>query len=243
MTLLNTADKIYLGDTPVDAMYVGATQVWPWGLDPSSLAGLKVWLEAADYAPGSWPNKAAGGATPIFMGSPDPVMSANTKSGRPLVRFTVGEGRLRIPSGSGVHLDWTLVYVARMVGPSFGRIVDAIYPPNNLLVGWWNGFQDVLYDNGFATPNTQIASTTDWKMYTGDGTTGLSRLFSNGVLLGSTTTSAGWGNTFAISGYNADDASESCDFEIAEVLQYDRKLPDAERQQVEGYLRTKYAIT
>ena len=95
-----------------------------------------------------------------------------------------------------------------------------------------------MYDNGFTSPNTQTAWTTDWKLYSGDGTTGLSRLFSDGVFMGSTTTAAGWGGTLNVSGYAG--TEETCDAEVAEIVMYNRKLSDVERQQVEGYLRAKW---
>jgi hypothetical protein len=219
----------------------------PSGFSPDDLSGLAVWFDAADYTPGTWPNRGSG-AQPVFKGSPNPVISANTQNGLPLVRFTVSEGRLRIPSGTGVTYEWTLVYVARMVGPTYGRIVNGIYPPNNILVGWWNGNQDVMYDAGFAN-NSYVAWTTDWKMYSADGTVNYqesggqgSRLFSDGTLLGTLGSGQGWGGTLSISGYDAEVTSETCDCEIAEVVQYNRKLSDAERQQVEAYLHDKWFV-
>ena len=71
-----------------------------------------------------------------------------------------------------------------------------------------------MYDNGFAS-NVYAPWTTDWKLYSGDGVTGLSRIFSDGVLLGSGSTAQGWGGTFNISGYAG--TEETCDCEVAEV--------------------------
>ena len=98
---------------------------------------------------------------------PCQLYNTNALTGLPVVRFKPSEGRVRIAS-TGVHLDWTLVYVGRLTGPTPGRVVDAYYPPNNLLVGFWNGQQDVMYDNGFAS-NVYAPWTTDWKLYSGDG--------------------------------------------------------------------------
>ena len=248
MPLLNTASAIYLGDQEVDRVYAGSELVWPpppaAGFSPDELSGLAVWFDASKLnlsdgaAINSWPNLGSG-PTGTIVGSPSPVARTNALQGRRVARFRPSEGRLRIPSNSGVHLDWTLVYVGRLVGPTPGRVVNATYPPNNLVVGFWNGNEDVLYDNGFAG-NTYKPWTTDWKLYSGDGSDSPreTRLFSDGALLGSTPTSAGWGGTFNISGYAA--TEETCDCEVAEVVQYDRKLSDTERQQVEDYLREKW---
>ena len=213
---------------------------------PSDLSGLAIWLDAMQVEDvegqvENWPNSGSA-SDPTIVGSPFPVMRTNALSGRPVVRFKASEGRVRM-TGTGVNTDWTLVYVGRLngLGP-VGRVVNATYPPNNLLVGFWNAQQDVLYDNGFAS-NTYQPWTSDWKLYSGDGADSPreSRLFSDGTLLGSTTTSQGWGGTFNISGYAPGaDASETCDCEVAEVCLYNRKLSDTERQQVETYLREKW---
>ena len=64
------------------------------------------------------------------------------------------------------------------------------------------------------------------------------RFFSNGALFGTGDKPgvSGWANTFTINQY----AAQTSDSEVAEVVAYDRKLSDAERQQVEDYLRTKW---
>jgi hypothetical protein len=243
--LLTAADKIYAGNKPATAVYVGSKKVWPtW--KPSTISGLAMWLDAADYRPGTWLNRGSG-AQPGFIGSPPPVVSTTQLNGRPVVRFSKNEGRVRIPSGTGVFKEWTLVYVGRMVGPFAGRIVTGIYSPANLLVGYWNNFQDVMYDSGFTNPNTQTAWTTDWKMYGGDGSdtpSTHSRLLSIGELLGTTGTAEGWKDTFSISGYDPTLRydEEACDCEVAEVILYNRRLPDVERVQVEDYLRKKWGI-
>ena len=239
--LLSDAKDVRFGTVQAKAVFAGDVQVWPSGFDPASLPGLAVWLDASQIggrgaAPvDPWPNPGSG-PDGLIEGTPAPVTRPDALNGLPVVRFKPSEGRVRIAS-TGVHLDWTLVYVARMVGPTPGRVVNAYYPPNNLLVGFWNGQQDVMYDNGFAS-NTYAPWTTDWKLYSGDGAPGLSRLFSDGALLGSTATAAGWGGTFNLSGYAA--TEETCDCEVAEALQYSRKLSDADRQAVEGYLREKW---
>ena len=182
----------------------------------------------------------------LIDGTPAPVVKADGLFGHPVVRFKNFEGRVRIFSANptGVHLDWTLLYVGRMTGPQPGRLVNSIYPGGgNLLVGWWNGFQDVCYDQGFMAPNTQVGWTTDWKMYSADGNSTIPRTrFFGGAgptlgLLGSGSTGLGWGNCFAVSGYGpAGDNSESCDCELAEAMLYNRQLGGLERQSLETYL-------
>ena len=239
--LLKDAEKVYIGSEAMTAIYLGATKVWPaeeaW--TPASLPGLAVWLDATQTGAtaGYWENLGSGPDGEI-IGAPLPTVNTNALNGLPVMRFKPSEGRVRIAS-TGVHLDWTLIYIGRLTGPTPGRVIDAYYPPNNLLVGFWNGQQDVMYDNGFAS-NVYAPWTTNWKLYSGDGSDSPreSRLFSDGTLLGSTSTAAGWGGTFNISGYAV--TEETCDCEIAEAVQYNRKLSDTDRQKVEDYLREKW---
>jgi len=250
MPLLNTADKLYLGTQTVTAMYLGTTKVWP-PFNPKNLSGLKVWLDASQIpsaAPelpiSSWPNLAIGGAPGAMMGTPLPWISDRQLNSKPLVRFFNNSGRMRMTS-TGVGTDYTLVYLARLVaGGVAGRVVTVTYPPSNFLVGFWNGYQDVGYDNGFTTPDTRTSVVYDqWKLYSADGaTSGSYRLFSNGNLLGSTPVTGGWNGTLNISGYDASSTAETCDIEMAELVLYDNKKTDAERQQVEGYLRAKWGV-
>ena len=212
---------------------------------PDEISGLAVWLDASqlilsDGAPvNSWPNLKGGPDAPM-VGSPAPVFKTNvTPSKLPTVRFTTSEARLRM-TGTGVDDDFTLVYVTRVWGATNGRIVGGIYSPNNILFGNWTAYENVAYDNGFAVPNTQTPFTNSWKMYSADGAPGIDRFFSYGAELGTISTAQGFGGTLAISGYDPSTAAETCDCEVAEVVIYDRKLSDAERQQVENYLNAKW---
>lgn len=243
MPLLNTADKVYVGSQLASAVYLGATKVWPSRFDPRSIAGLTIWLDATQTASANpWTNLGSG-ATPSTVGTPVPVLTPNVLNGLPVVQLSAAAGRYRF-SGTGITWDYTLVYVARMRGPnSVGRVVTTAYSEGgNLLYGFWNGYVDVGFAGGFFVPDTRSAMTTDWKLYSGDATPSNARLFSNGVLLGQYPPTEGFGNYFNISGYGLTVDAETCDCDVAEVLFYNRQLADAERQQVEGYLRAKWGF-
>src|SRR4249919_3272681 len=101
MPVLNTADKLYLGGTPVAAMYQGATKVWPsW--KPSALAGLKLWLDAAPLVSGplpTWFDLSGNGSNSTLVTDANlpfpPAVRANALNGKPVVRFRINEGRFR----------------------------------------------------------------------------------------------------------------------------------------------------
>ena len=245
--VVNTADALYFGDELVDRVYLGEERIWPGGFSPPDLTGLKVWLDASQLgladgvAVSPWPNLGSG-PSGAMVGTPAPKMSTVKLNGLSVVLFTASEGRLRM-TGTGVHLSWTTAYVGRIVPAFANRLVGAIYPTGgNLPFGFHGSRWDVMYDNGWALPDVGVSAGTTWKLYSGDGVGSTSRLFSNGTLLSTATTAAGWGNTFAISGYDPTGVTETSTCEVAEVVQYDRKLSDPERVQVEDYLRAKWGL-
>lgn len=250
MTVLNPATKLYLGNVPVIAAYAGATKVWPPVLGAIPMAGLVTWLDAADYTPGSWPNKGSGPAVTL-SGLPVPTISANKLNGKPLVSFISGGGRVRSVWNTAPH-DYTLIYIMRWTGPGKGRSFSVQYPPSNMLIGTHDAAIDAMYDNGGWTygggagaPPWWSPPPSPWRTYEADSTsTAGARFFVDGVLAGGYNNSAnvqgglygGWG----LSGYDVVSANETLDMEVAELVLYDHKLTDVDRQKVEKYLNDKW---
>lgn len=247
MPVLNTADKLYLGSTAVDAMYLGSSKVWP-SFTPATLSGLVVWLDAADLGSigSAWTDKSGTGHHGTIVGSPAPTIRTNALNGKSVVRFAANEGRVR-GTGTGVTYDHTLVYVTRLWGPNVGRSFTCQYPPSNFLVGFHSSAQDCMYDNGWLKNDVGYAgSPGPWKMYGCDGVLSPAyavRFFINGVVSGTGATGGGMGGTYNLSGYDAAGAQETMDCEVAELVIYNRRLTDTDRQKVESYLRTKWGLT
>jgi len=245
MTEISQASKIYIGGAQATKVYVGATQVWPQ-FRPTHLSGCRVWLDASKLglangaAVSSWPNLGAG-SQPTVLGSPAPTFRTGTLNSLPVVRITQGAGRYRF-TGTGVNKDWTLIYVGRKWKVMAGRVVAAHISQANLLVGFHHTEWDQCYVEGWLSPVPETPTgSTSWKLYSADSTVSdPARFYSNGTLLysGAATPSLGWGGTLCLSGF--DDATQESDCEIAELVMYNRRLSAPERQQVEGYLRTKW---
>ena len=217
----------------------------PWA--PDSIAGLVTWLDAADYTPGSWPNKSTG-PTPTIVSSPAMVNGA-PQNGLPTVRFKINEGRLRSTFPHPVH-DYTLVYLVRWVGPNAGRAFSVQYPPSNITIGMHTTSADTMYDNGTWLGgygwNGWNPPPGPWRMYEADCQQGAaSRFFVDGEFKGSPAAIDGGGLTggWGLSGYESTGPGETMDIEVAELVLYNRKLPDAERKQVEDYLYDRWFVT
>jgi hypothetical protein len=188
--------------------------------------------------PGSLPDLAVGG-------SPIPTVDAAALNGLPVVRFKPNEGFFSM-TGTGITTSWTCAFVARHTGTApAGRVVGAIHPAYaNFLLGYEQYSptgQDVIYDAGYGVPDVRVTHTNAWKLYSADGSGAASRLFSNGTLLSSVSTAAGWAGSFILNGYDLV-GGNSGNMQLAEVVLYDSKLSDADRQKVESYLRWKWGL-
>jgi len=242
MTALNYADKIAIGAGQATKVYVGSTQAWPRFV-PTSISGCVIWLDASKLAlangaaVSSWTNLGSG-PQPTLFGSGAPVFRTNALNTiMPVVRQTGTQGKFRF-AGTGVDKEYTLALVARKWSATTGRLFSTP-PANNVLFGWWGDRIDLTHNSGWLAPDIVTPGTTAWKLYSADQTATSARFFSNGALLRSSTTAAsGLGGALWFGGY--DDTTEFGDGEYAEVILYNRKLSDAERQAVEKYLREKW---
>jgi hypothetical protein len=220
------------------------------GFSPPSLGGLVVWTDASQLsladgaAVTAWPNLGSA-PNPSFVGTPSPVLKTNILNGKSVVRFTAGQGRLR-----GTHSltnTWTLLYVVRRWGTTAGRAFGVVYPPANIYVGFHSTRPDIMYVEGapvHGPESTWSATPPDaWKLYGADSDADFSHFFINGVFIAPNNQSANLTGTWNLSGYDPATAGETCDCDVAEVLIYDRKLSDANRVTVEGYLRSKWGLS
>jgi hypothetical protein len=252
MPLLNTADAVYLGDQAVDAVYLDGDKIYsPFG--PDKIPGLVVWLDPAHAGDLTvqWNDLSGAGNHGLTVGwtagAPSPVMVPNVLNGHPVVRYVVSQGRTRA-TGTGLTFDYTILYVGHLSGTTnTGRLFTSIYPPPNFLVGIHESADaDLFYDNGWVFQDSVTwTMPSPWKVYgmTGHSTPGfLTTALVDGVVKGTFANGGGVGGTYALSGYDPVNSSETVDGEVAELVIYDRELTDPELAQVNGYLMTKYGL-
>ena len=212
---------------------------------PTEITGLALWLDASQLPLGplgsAWNDLSGAGNHGNIVGTPSPTIVAGSNA-LPVARFKMSEGRVR--GTHGATTDYTLLYITRMWGPNVGRVYTSTYPPFNFLVGCHGGW-DCMYDtNWIKTPVSYPAVPTPWKLYGADGQSAggyEARFFIDGVLSGQGPGS-GMGGSYNLSGYSIDETQETCDCEVAEVVVYNRKLSEVERQQVENYLHEKWIV-
>lgn len=218
------------------------------GFSPPDFSGLKLWLDAARLTPGSlddWANLAAGGFALTGVGTPSAVVRTGELgiNGSPVVRLTASQRRFYSAVNTGIDRDFTFFIVARMYGGSNQRVVGGYNANPNFLIGWHGGDQDVLFMEGWVdgVSGGIPVVVNAVKSYAVDAqTTGFApRMFLDGTQIrgaGGGATS-GWQGYFSI---NDVFSAQYSNVDIGEVVFYNRKLTDVERQQVEQYLRTKW---
>ncbi|TNF37139.1 MAG: hypothetical protein EP329_03915 [Deltaproteobacteria bacterium] len=211
---------------------------------PASFSGLVTWVHAGagttlvSGALATWVDQ-SGSGNDFVQGtaSKRPVLTADANNGYPAVRFEAAQAD---DMSNGVNLSsgaFSVFIAARMRGPVTNRILGGAN--NNWLLGWWSGNQDTVYNLGWVSPSQTVRATTAWMQY-GEVSTGASMsAYRAGRLMYTSTTYASGPNGLALSRYSA---AEQSDADVLEVIAYDRALSDAERQAIERYLDTKYAL-
>lgn len=171
-----------------------------------------------------------------------PLYRTSRINGKPALEFTAA-GDQKMRAFPPVNLPYTAFVVARQRGGANGRVLGAIYPSGaNWLLGWWNGYQDTMYAEGFVQPGA-VAAGTSWIMYSGRGNGSVASFYKNGSLIAQNALGVqGLNSTVALSGYDASQGHELSNCDIAEVILYGSALSDVDRAAVETYLNAKYAL-
>lgn len=230
--------------------------------DPATIAGLKLWLKAdagalnaSDLAATdteavkTWQDQSGNGwhATQATAGNRPAWYIGASSNGSPVVRFDGVDDYFQLGnlmSGAAAGTAFVVLSINndppapdRSSGPlsRFGTPSNAHYP-------WIDG---AIYDDfGSTVRKDAIAvapSLAAWRVYEVLSAAGDWRNYLDGSLLHATTSNTvAWGATPFIGSNGL--GQYFIDGDIAEVLVYAAALSDADRQAVESYLMSKYAI-
>lgn len=249
---LNDSDAIYLGAQTVDAVYVGATKVWPAssGFAPTDIDDCVMWLDAAQItgladgdAVDTWYDSSGNSANASKGAFNAPTYRLNQRNGLPVVRFVASSNQALRGFFTNTP-GYTLFAVGHLTGGSNGRLVGAIISLyRNHLTGWWNGYENVMYAEGWVSPGTVLA-TTDWRCYMSGNAGGIRTYFrKNGSpYADGTGGQANMNGSLALSGQNMSSPGEMSNGELGEVIIFGRLLDGDEIDQVESYLLAKWDI-
>jgi hypothetical protein len=230
---------------------------------PTNLSGLSLWLKAdagvtlsgADVT--AWADQSGNGKNAVGAGTL-PTLQSNAINGLPAIRFNNGYdiGRFVISSSFNLKNSSAFVVVKQLnIDNSYPRFLS--FPSlNNLDYNADDGLC-ILFNNG--VPQLQLTSNNNNAFIENEvannvfalvsykiDNSGNMSLFYNG---GSEATSQnsnmasqnGLGEIY-IGQSQSNIGSEGLYGDIAEIVMYNRAVTTIERQQVEAYLNTKYAI-
>lgn len=206
-------------------------------VDPSSLAGLALWLKAdavtglADGDPVStWPDASPAGADALqAVAARRPVYRTNRIGGLPALAFDAADDGMSTPVDPPTETTVFVVYRSR-AGES-GHVLNGGFA---FFLGPYVG-RYRNYTGGYATgPKVEPGR---WVIQILRQGPGLDELWIDGALEGTTKKTADPGPIrLAAEGTYG----RALDGELAEVIVYDRALDDAERAEVAAWISAKY---
>ncbi|HYG78294.1 MAG TPA: autotransporter-associated beta strand repeat-containing protein [Planctomycetota bacterium] len=225
--------------------YAGATNVnggtLRTGLLPPS--GSVLWLDASDLSTltkdgsnrvSEWRDK-NGTAEKMAQGAvaQQPVLITYGINSLPVIR-TAAATQQHLFTNTNFPAPCSVFYVSRQTGGANLRMLTA--RNNNWLLGYWNGFRQRAFFEGWVNqPNT--AADTNAYLYgaTIPGAGQASTFYENGVQLASNT-----GGTQGPNGLSLSGSGEFSNGDFAEILVYNSVLNTASRQAVEAYLNARW---
>jgi len=231
---------------------------------PASLSGLSLWLKSDSGVTlsgsnvTSWTDQSGNGNNAVTNTGEEPTFVSSFLNGNPAIEFD-GHGQIMeiADANSLDFLNMSSFIVLKYIGEGTGNNIvyiknaDAGSPADQAMYGLVaTNFGKVSFSQnvgGWNDHQTQIDiqdSITKILSMTYDGIN--QRVYSNGDysdvfnINGNIKTSTG---VLQIGGYNKSfNDAEYFYGQIAEIIMYNRAVTNTERQQVESYLNTKYAI-
>jgi len=247
----------------------------PGGFDPRRIAGLDLWLDFSDQSTLTLSGSSIseirdksgkGWALTQGTGANQPTFTAGAINGRGAAVFNGSSTRLTVASYTALgnvslfilcYRNWTSVSGRAMLSSNYSSTSGiSLNAPTASTSPDFSSGDAVLLGNGFGTGRSPVSTGPITNVSLSNGqpvvisgklSTGESRLFFNGVNVGTRTSRTGAPNiasaTLHIGCEFVTSAGNFWDGGIAQVLIYNAALPVAEIKQVERWLGGLYGIT
>jgi hypothetical protein len=229
--------------------------------DPTTIAGLKLWLKAdslalADGAAvATWPDQSGNGNNfAQGTGANQPIFKTAIVNSKPVVRFD-GINDLLVCTASLIGTSssfYTVIAVCNLASISAGphNYFSSGVAGLNYSVQLRRDTSNLSYyhnDGGSGVPaqETGGVATGVWNVISADWNGSNIHLWRNGTLKATvgSTTQLGFGTNNAVGAFDPAISGQYWDGDIAEVLIYNSALSATDRVNVENYLGAKYGIT
>ena len=173
------------------------------------------------------------------------TFNATALNGQPAIHLAAGQ-QLLPPNSFQVNLPYSVYVVDQYDGPNHGRTVDSL--DTNWLIGKWSG-QNVHYDNGWvslgnnvdglnnATNNVPVIG-----LGTNDVAANTAHYYRDSLDVSTSNAPNSNAGRIEIGGGYAGSFSEPSDFDISELIVFNRVLNSAERIIIDNYLSAEFGI-
>jgi hypothetical protein len=234
-----------------------------FGFDPRTIPGCCLWMDAADARTlttsgggnvTQWADKSGLGATMTpFGANSNATIQTNYRNGLSALNFS-GLNQYQSPSGTGVYPSDVYILVAlktltRMdvisIGPTSTDNFNSLTFGEHTALRWHNGSSSFARTPNTVSPTNETSTSLllmNWSL--ADNNFVIRR---NGTQLSSTASYTYTPTAGAVIqiGFRHQNFGTNLSFDayVGEVLTFNRQLGDSERQQVEGYLAWKWALT
>ena len=230
------------------------------GFSPANLSGLSLWLKAdagvtlsgSDVT--AWADQSGNGNNASSTPGTRPTLVSNTLNAKPVLRFDGAGQKMALTSSiggtaytilivcknndntNGSMFFWTTEeifgrYIASITSTSYNASARNKFILSENDAGGGEGDSIIAWSSTAVNNNYFIGTA----IQNGGG-----KAYSNGSGGNDSLGTFAGSNTFdLIGGY---DFGYELDGDVAEIIAYNRAVTTPERQQVEGYLNTKYAI-
>jgi hypothetical protein len=217
----------------------------PPPFDPTTIAGLKLWLKADSLAlsdgtaVATWTdNSGLGNNATQGTAGQRPTFQANVVNGKPVIRFLGGASQVFGLAGIDAAGVWTVIAVTRPLGSNILTVLannGSNAPEAFTHYSNGNTYMSVMAGNRyFVSTATLYGSFHVFSANTG------ANFYADGTSLGATIANAWSGSTiFNSIGFSGAGTGYS-NGDIAEILLYNNIISTTDRQAVENYLKTKY---
>ena len=206
---------------------------------PSDLTNLWAWYDLTSVVSGSWNDKTSISGSAVFSGTQPTIQSISGNGSTKITQALTGTAtnpasKVVWPAGI-LPSTYTLFHVTRYSGSNKQRILtNGGGDSTNWLSGHWGGKSGVAYHSAWLTDQTDNHGS-NWVLSTDQNT----KYRSNGV---DRVIPAYAPASPSYARLTINDGGENSDWQIVEVIVYNKTLNNTEILQVENYLNSKYGI-
>jgi hypothetical protein len=173
--------------------------------DDLDTVAISTWLDGADgFCTTLYDQSGNGGHVTQSDVNAQPIYVAAGINNKPILHFNTAQSMF---NEVNYPAPFSAIYGARMTGTS-ARLLASRY--NNWLLGYWNGYMDVAFFEGFLNNGVGPEADNSFNIFAGTGNGNISTVYKNGTQLYSDSGGVDGPNGIQLNGSN--DEYSDCDF-------------------------------